>query len=267
MSITTVDQALAGMRPPFFMSKTFSTMVVAGRMYSTHYLAGTLGAAPLPTGTLEGTALTALAGQIPVPPTSDNTHLARFSGGSSAQGGLLMLCDRLWHNVGISPTATTLQTINSVEFPPRDSNGTSEGEQVMLGLEVVRATGSGVPSFTVEYTNSKGVANRTATLTQPTTANSVVGTMYLFALQEGDTGVRSVQSIQSSASWTTGTIQLVAFRVISTLELMGSGVPNAVDVLTSGMPRLFDDSVPFVAVIPTSASPTNLVTTLIFTQG
>ncbi|MBF9664229.1 hypothetical protein, partial [Streptococcus pseudopneumoniae] len=86
---------------------------------------------------------TTYAGQIPVPPASGNTHLSYAGFFSSAQGGLVLLCDRLWHNSGFNVTLTTAQTVNSVTFPERDMDGTTNGEGVFVGVEVSGAMGAG----------------------------------------------------------------------------------------------------------------------------
>lgn len=267
MAITTLDGALAGMKPPEYYSKAATGTLVAGRPFSPLYLAGVPGAAVAPTPGLSGAALTSYAGQIPIPAASGNTYLSRFSGISSAQGGILLLCDRLWHNSGFTITATTAQTVNSVAFPARDKNGTTGGDGVILGVEVSAATGAGTPTITVSYTNQAGTAGRTGTNSVATVASSAAGTFYPIGLNAGDTGVRSVQTLTLSATWTSGTIHLVAYRVLATLELGAAGQPNAVDALTSGLPRLYDTSVPFLLYIPQTTSTTQLSGSVVYTQG
>ncbi len=267
MAITTLDGALAGMKPPEYYSKAATGTLVAGRPFSPLYLAGVPGAAVAPTPGLSGAALTSYAGQIPIPAASGNTYLSRFSGISSAQGGILLLCDRLWHNSGFTITATTAQTVNSVGFPARDKNGTTGGDGVILGVEVSAVTGAGTPTITVSYTNQAGTAGRTGKNSVATNASSTAGTFYPIGLDAGDTGVRSVQTLTLSATWTSGTIHLVAYRVLATLELSAAGLPNAVDALTSGLPRLYDTSVPFLLYIPPATSSTQLSGSVVCTQG
>ena len=267
MAITTLDGALAGMQPPVYFSKPVSGNLVAGRPFSPFYLAGTPGAAVAPTPGLAGAALTSYAGQLPIPPASGNTHLARFSGVASAQAGILLLCDRLWHNSGFTITSTAAQTVNSVAFPARDRNGSTNGEGVLLGVEISTATGSGTPTITANYTNQAGTSGRTATNSTATVGSSAAGTFYPIGLAAGDTGVRSVQTLTLSATWTSGTMHLVAYRVLATLELPAAGIPNAVDALTSGMPRLYNTSVPFLIFIPQTTTTTQLSGSVVYTQG
>lgn len=267
MAITTVDGVLAGSKPPTFFAKAVTGTLVAGRPHSLFYLAGIPGAAVAPTPGLGGAGLTTYGGQLPIPAASGNTHLARFSGVSSAQGGILMLCDRLWHNSGFTITSTGAQTVNSVAFPARDINGTTDGNGVFLGVEVSTVTGAGVPTITVGYTNSLNASGKTATNSTPTVAASIAGTFYPIGLAAGDVGVRSVQSLTLSATWTSGVIHLVAYRPLAMLECSAAGIPNAVDALTSGMPRMYDNTVPFLIFIPQTTTSTAITGTAVFTQG
>lgn len=267
MAITTLDQLLAAMRPPVSIAKA-PISTASGRPHSLFFSTGAPGAAAAPTPGLSGAALTSYSGQIPVPaPVSgQNIHLARMSGQATIAGSLV-LCDRLWHNSGLSLTSTTAQTINSLAWPARDANGATDGEQVLIGLEVTTATGSGTPTFTMSYTNSQGAAGRTATGVLNGVASSPIGAFYPMGLAAGDTGVRSVQSFTLSASWTSGAASLVAYREIARLDLTAAHVPSAIDAITSGMPRLYDNSVPFLLFIPSATSAVTVVGHIVLAQG
>jgi hypothetical protein len=268
MAITSLDLALAGMKPPAYFAKAASGTLVAGRPFSPFYLAGVPGAAAAPAPGLAGAALTSYAGQIPIPAASGNTHLARFSGVSSAQGGVLLLCDRLWHNSGLDRTLATAQTINSAAWPARDRNGTTNGDDVLIGIEISTAMGTGTPTISYSYTNSAGTAGRTGANIDAVAASSAAGTFFRLGLAAGDVGVRSIQNITFSATWgTAGVLHLVAYRVLATLELSAAGLPNAVDALTSGMPRCYDNTVPFLLYVPQTTTTTLLTGSAVFTQG
>lgn len=267
MAITSVDTAIAGMKPPEMVAKALSGTLVAGRPFSSFYTAGIPGAAAAPTPGLAGAALTSYSGQIPVPAASGNTHLARFTGNSSAQAGVLVLCDRLWHNSGFTITSTAAQTVNSAAWPARDLNGSTNGAGVYLGVEISGATGAGTPTITVSYTNSAGTAGKTGTNIVATAASSAVGSFYPIGLAAGDVGVRSVQTLTLSATWTSGTMHLVAYRPIAWLPITGAGIANELDALTSGLPRVYDNSVPFLLFYPQTTTTTGISGSVIFTQG
>lgn len=267
MAVTTLDLALAGMKPPVEFAKAVSGTLVAGRPMNLNYLAGVPGAMIAPAPGLNGAALTSYAGQIPIPAASGNTHLARFSGISSAQGGLLMLCDRLWHNSGLVVTTTTAQALTSVAWPARDRTGTINGEGVHIGLEISATTGAGAATPTISYTNTDSVSGRTGAMVNAYVAASIQGSFYRFGLAAGDTGVKSIQSCTLGVSMSSGSISLVAYRVLATLELPAAGMPNAIDALTSGMPRLYDTSVPFLLFVPQTTTTTAITGQVVYTQG
>lgn len=266
MALTTLDLALAGMKPPSNFSKAVSGTLVAGRPFTPLYTAGFPGAATAYAGGLNGVALTSLTGQIQIPAASGNTHLARFSGVASAQGGLLMLCDRLWHN-SIVVTTTTAQNITSPTWPARDQNGATTGVGVMIALEISGTVGTGAATPAIVYTNTTPTGSRAGAMMVPYAASSLIGTFYPFTLAAGDVGVKSVESVTLGVSMSSGTAGLVAYRVLATLELPAAGIPNAVDILTSGFPRLYDTSVPFLVYIPTTTTTTQMHGQVVFAQG
>lgn len=267
MAITTLDGLIAGMQYPREFVKAATPTLVAGRPHSLFYLAGVPGAAVAPTPGLAGAALTTYAGQLPfTDPVSGNSYLARLAGQATIAGQLL-LCDRLWHNSGFTITQTTAHTINSAAWPARSADGTVNGEGVLLGVEVSTITGAGTPTITVGYTNQANDNTRTATNTTPTVATSAVGAFYPIGLQAGDTGVRSVQSLTLSATWTSGAISLVAYRVLARLDLSSANTPNSLDAVTGGMPRMFDNSVPFLLFIPSTTTASAITGHAIWSQG
>ncbi len=222
------------------------------------------------TGTpgITGVNLTTFSGQIPFTnPVSGNTYLARFQGQATVAGTLL-LCDRLWHNSGISPTKITEQLFNSsAQILARDSNGEIAGVGVYAGVEVSGTLGAGTPTLTLKYTNQSGVADKTATNVVAVVASSIAGTFYPIGLADGDTGIQKAQSITLSATATSGTMRVILYRILARLELTASNIPNAIDALTSGFTRLYNNSVPFLIFIPGATTTSNITGHVIWTQG
>lgn len=218
---------------------------------------------------IRGVVLTSFPGQIPFtnPESGKNTYLARFQGQATIAGSLL-LCDRLWHNGGISPVITTEQLFNgSAQIPARDGNGANLGNGVLAAVEISAAMGSGTPTLTLKYTNSEGIADKTATNIIATVASAAIGVFYMIGLAAGDTGIQKAQSLTLSVTWTSGTIHVVLYRILARLEIPLAWVPNAIDALTSGFPRLFDNTVPFLVWIPTTTTATVTQGHVIWTQG
>jgi hypothetical protein len=270
MAIATLDGVVAGMQWPRFIAKAPTGVMVVGRPQSLWKLAGSPGVGGYST-TLAGAALSSTAGQVPGQidfrnPGAGNTYLARLQGAASA-AGTLVLADRLWHNGGFTITAATPQIINSVEFPARDNTGTINGAGVLLGLEVSAACGAATPTISVTYTESGGATGRVASNVFPTAASPSVGAFFPLGMDTGDIGVKAVTNMTLSASWVSGTVNLVAYRPLAALELTAANIPNAIDAITSGMPRLFDGSVPFFYFIPAATTTSNVTGQVVWTQG
>lgn len=278
MAITGIDQLIAGMQFPRFFTKAVTPTLVAGRPHSLWYLGGNPAAGSMNTVTSGGVALSSTSAQVDgqihfTDPAAGNAYLARLQA-MATQAGTLLLCDRLWHgayqtttSAAIVVTSTSAQTIGSVAFPARDVNGSTDGEGVYLGVEVYAATGSGTPTLTLGYTNSAGTGDRSATNITPTVATSAIGAFHFIGLQAGDTGVRSVQTITLSATWTSGNIGVVAYRPLAALELTSSNIPNAIDAVTGGMPRLFNGTVPFFVFIPNTTTASYISGTVLYNHG
>lgn len=267
MAITSWDGAIAGMQYPRDFYKAVTATLVAGRPASLWPLAGNPGAGGYDT-TLNGVALTApVNGQIPfVDPSSGNAYLSSMVAQATIAGTVL-LCDRLWHNGGYTITSTSAQNSTTPSWPGRSADGTSNGEGVLLGVEISAATGAGTPTITCGYTNSAGTAGRTATNIIATLATSAIGAFYPIGLQAGDLGVRSVQSLTLSATWTSGTMNLVAYRVLARIPITAAQVPGSVDPLSGGFPRMFNGSVPFLLFLPSTTTASNVSGLVTYAHG
>lgn len=271
MAITTLDGVLAGMQWPRYFAKTVTPTLVAGKPQSLWGLSGAPTTGNFDT-TINGITLsnsvTATTGSINFidPSGTSNTYLARFQGGATIAGTLL-LCDRLWHNGGMVITSAATQPVNSVTWPSRDVTGGTGGSGVLIGLEISAAAGAAAPTISISYTNELGVAGRLASNVFATANSPVAGSFFQIGLQSGDQGVRSIQNIALGVSWVSGTMNLVAYRVLAALELPSGNIPNAIDAITSGFPRMYNGTVPFLIFIPSTTTPSNISGQVVYSQG
>ena len=183
-----------------------------------------------------------------------------------------MLCDRLMRRRqlrrhGDFGHPTTAQTINTGALPSRDVAGSANGDGVNWALEIITATGAGAATPSIGYTNQSGTASRSASLIDTYVASSAIGAFYRFGMQAGDTGIKTVETLTLNVSMTSGSIALVAYRVLAELELTGAFVGNAVDALTSGFPRLYNGCVPFLVSSRTQRRHRTSVVLYVETQG
>lgn len=273
MAITTLDGLIAGLQPPQDFLKVGATMEAAGVLHSMFYTTGVPGAAAAPSPGINGAALTTYAGQIPWSnPGAGNGYLARVSVNASL-AGTLYVCDRLWHNSGIVSATTTAQAITTPTFPARDRDGSTNGVGVMMGLEVSVATtnGSAIANTTLNYTDSAGTTGNTATITSfPATA--VAGTFVPFQLAAGDLGVRAITAASSGGitlgtSYGTGTVHLVAYRVLAVVPVSVANAGSVADTVSGLLPRMYADSVPFLLWRPSATTATTIQGQIVYAHG
>lgn len=126
------------------------------------------------------------------------------------------LHDWLWYNTGLSVTTTTAQSITTPTWPARDQAGGTNGYGLLAAIYVTTATtnGSAITNTTLQYTSADGVSGRNGTIPSfPATA--VAGTFVPFRLDDGDLGIRSIQSITLGTSYGGGAISLVVYRPLA----------------------------------------------------
>lgn len=280
MAITSQDQFLAGCRPPEFFWAGVQ-LPPAGAYWSqistrlSEFASHSIPGYPRTTlaSTVDGEALSApYQGAISFtnPPAGQNAYLANFTvstPNSAANGfGNFLLADRVWHSGAIDVTSTAPQTINSVAFAPRDENGTSDGLGIYIGVELRTSTGAGTPNISVSYTNSAGVSGQTAQNAAPTTANASASFFWPLRLAAGDVGVRSIQSLTLSSSWTSGTVILCAYRILAQVDVNQSNFGSSIDGIAAGLPRIYDGSV--LHILSTgNTSGTTVLGNVTVTQG
>jgi hypothetical protein len=257
------------MLPPAIFMKGASGTLVAARHFSTWMLGGYPGAAAAPAAGIGGENLSApVVGQIPFTnPSSGNSYLA-YLAANSGVAGMMMLCDRIWQNSGIDVTLTTEQVFTgSAQIGARDVNGSNAGVGVMAGVEVITATGAGTPTLTLKYTDQAGNAGHTATNMVPTVASSIAGTFHVIGLAAGDSGIRKAESLQLSATWTTGTLSVVLFRIMAMLPIAIANLPNAFDGVSLGFPRIYNNTVPFIVYLPYTTLSSIILGQAVWSQG
>lgn len=135
---------------------------------------------------------------------------------SNAAAGSYMLLDRLV-SVSQSITTTGVKTINSSALTRYTT-----GDGVMVWVEVTTQTATSAAVINLNsYTNSAGTGSRSgASITFVSTAMNV-GSWVQLPLQDGDSGVKSVESINVTTAPTAGVISVVLAK-----PLAFSGVNN-----------------------------------------
>jgi len=193
----------------------------------------------------DGTVIATDAGCVPIKnPAVGANYLTELLMGSSVPHYNLFF-DVLWVNSGLVVTTTTAQSITTPTLPARDVNGTTNGEGCMIGLLFTAAATNAalITNTTVSYTNSAGVAGRTATLQNLVgaciPATPVIGTLVWFSLQARDTGVRSIENITLNTSLVTGSISLFIARDVASIGNSIAYIPSSRKLADPGV-RLYN---------------------------
>jgi hypothetical protein len=197
------------------------------------------------------------AGAIPhggnvTPSTKHILNASAYSAAATTMPCVFMLVDLLGHYTITTTTSTASQTLDNTVTIPRYTTGA--GVQAFIVPSTVY--GAGAPTVTLTYTNSGGTGSKvtpsapalpTETTTAPVGQVTYSGTgagKYgpFIPLAAGDAGIRSVQSIQFSATHTSGVANLVLAKPLLTLPMTTVGVAAERDLVNQlpSMPRVFD---------------------------
>ena len=253
MAITTRDGLIAALAASTLNNFTkVSTTTVAGFYYTLWRTAGRPGTgATLPTASGRTLSRTS-AGALTIPAASGQSYLGAFAA-RAGTAGTLILCDRLVETGALVMNVITAQTVNSVALPARATGL----DDVELWLEIHTLGGTTASaSVTASYTNQDGTAGRTATLVGGIPATGTpVQRSYQMALQAGDLGVQSVQTVTLGTSTGTAGVLGVTLR----RSLIAGTIPTANLGFTFGYPEcdlamIGDDAALELMWLPTTTS-------------
>ena len=189
-------------------------------------------------------------------------HLESFLLMSTSATGLPMtwhLCDYLLYYPFVDTGTTDPQVMTNTNTLPRYTDGL--GCQVMV-VSVASSTGL-QPTFSMSYTNSDGVAERTsATVTLSTSTinggimtndqTAAITQLPFMPLQSGDKGVRSIESVTFLSGTDVGLLAFVIVKPLITSTLIEQTAPCEVVCLShqSSLPIIYDDAFLSLLVCP-----------------
>lgn len=192
-------------------------------------------------------------------------YLRKLMLSSTSATGLpmnVMLCDYLMYYPLVDDGTTDEQVMDNTATLTRYTDG--DGVQVMA-VSVAGRTGG--QDFFINYTNSEGIAGRISkTVRQNNSAAlGVVVTSALLSaggtnpclfipLQEGDTGVRSIESVTMLGA-DVGLFSLVMVKPLATTVLLDLNAPAERDFLiqSGNLPEIKDDAYLNLVCIPNAS--------------
>jgi len=165
--------------------------------------------------------------------------------------GVLMLCDILGAYPRINMNSASSQTLDNTPTLPRYTSGA--GVRAFLVADT-GTTGATAHNFTYSYTNQASTSNRNAPVTVACTASAIVPHIVhsgvaasnygpFIPLAAGDSGIKSVQSVQLSAASGTATFaSLVLAKPLLTLPITTASVAAERDLMNQlpSLPQIYD---------------------------
>lgn len=186
------------------------------------------------------------------PSVKNVLNASAYSAAPTTAPCILMLVDQLAVYTVSTVTTTGAQTFTGTQTLPRYADG--KGVQAYIVPSIV--TGAGTPTIQLSYTNPASTAGRLtpATPVLPTAATTTPVGQVIYSgtgagkygpfmpLAAGDTGVLSIQSINLSATMTSGCINVVLCKPLLTLPITAQGVASERDLLNQlpSLPRIYD---------------------------
>lgn len=175
----------------------------------------------------------------------------------SSSPGSLLLYDRLLHDGGLVGNSASPQTVGGTLT--RNTGG--EGNQIWV--EIYTLIGTTATTITASYTNQAGTSGRT---TKPVavggTGNREAERMLPLPLQDGDTGVQSVQTITLAATTgTAGNFGITILKPIGIAIISASGTGYWRDYVAGlpGMPKIDPDACMAAAILMNSTTAPQLM--------
>ena len=242
MAIATVDDIVAGLASAqdLVYQKNFTAPKAAGA-YQSGWLAtgfpGAGSASPAYTAGSGYTCSSATAGAIPLTNGAVQLWLAKLAM-MCTQPGTIILADRLWSCSGMGFAAGTYTVTTPGSLPARI---TDNGVEVEAYVEQFVAAGAASGTLTLNYLNANTGAAKSGVIAAVVSA-PVAGQMQPIPLAVGDTGVRQVTSVVTSATWTSGSFGITLLKRIAEIPVIAANTGMVLDWAMLGLPKIPNDA-------------------------
>ena len=170
---------------------------------------------------------------IPAVSTGRLTFLGARINTSTYGAAAMMVLDLLNVSGGLNATLTTAQTTN---LPTAALTRYTSGEGVMAGIVVYSIVGTTGTTISINYTNSAGTSGRVSPVT--TFGGGFYresGLLIPIPLQQGDTGIRSIESVTVTATTgTAGNFGVCLYKPLSMISFESTTGQAPLDAVSTG---------------------------------
>jgi hypothetical protein len=268
VTVTTASHNLAVNDGVLIASSSDTGALPNGRyLVATVPTSGTYTITGVNTGATSGTATTTR------PHYKTILNASAFSAAATTMPAVAMLVDLLAYYRLTSVTTTSAQnttgSATSSVVLPRYSSGA--GVQAFFVNSNATPLGAATPNLSIGYTNAAGTASRATPTVLPVGKTAASNSLILYSgtaagkygpfvpLQAGDTGIRSIQTIQNSTSYVSGEYSVVMCKPLLTLPMTTIGVAAERDLMNQvpSLPKVYDGACLTWLIYSGANTPTN----------
>ena len=187
--------------------------------------------------------------------TPDTKHIINasfFSAAATSAPAIAMLVDLLGFYRVTSVTTTTAQTLDNTVTIPRYTDGA--GVRAFMFTNSATPMGAATPNLSINYTNQAGTSGKVTPSTLPIGKTAAANGLILYSgtgsgkygpfmpLAQGDSGIRSIQSVTISVSYVSGEFSIVLCKPLITMPIITQGIACERDFVNQlpSMPRVYD---------------------------
>jgi hypothetical protein len=181
--------------------------------------------------------------------------------------GSYLLYDRLLHIGGLNATLTTAQTVQGSTPTPALTRNTG-GVGNIAWYEIYTLIGTTATTLTMNYVDQDG-NSASSTIGIGATNFREVTRAQRIPLAAGDTGIRSVNNVQLTATTgTAGNFGITIAQPLAWIQVSAAGVGGVRDYTTGlpGIPVINSDACLALAYIPSAATATELSAAATFVE-
>lgn len=229
MAISTVDDIASGLSAAQRRSflKVLTAPKAAGAFQGSWLGTGFPGAGTAPPAYTAGSGYTcssATTGALQYTNASVQNWLARFSALGTVRGSWILV-DRLWNCSGMGFAASTYAVTTPGALPARI---TDNGIGCELWCEQNVAAGAASGTLTATYVEPGAATGHTGVIAAVVSA-PVIGQMQPVPLQAGDTGIKQLTNVITSATWTSGSFGMTIVKRIAEIPVNVIGTGTVLD--------------------------------------
>jgi hypothetical protein len=184
--------------------------------------------------------------------TAKNRIAAAIAGMSTVS--TVSVYDRLWSCSGMGFAAATYTVTTPGSLPARV---TDNGAGCEVWIEQFVAAGVASGTATLNYVNAAG--NNVSAVISAVASAPVAGQLQRFPINDG---IRSVTSVVTSATWTSGSFGVTIMRRLLDIPCAIANVPNQLNWTKAAMREVPADACLMMVLMPTTTTATNATGTM-----